>query len=93
MESIPNTSGVGSGSSNSNCTRDNDPDKDEITRVKFRTLDGYRQIRDGWFNGKLELRLFVSYGTIDGVPVTLDKMFINNKLDYRNCGLFNCALR
>lgn len=90
---IPSSSGGGSGSASSNCARDNDPDKDEITRVKFKNIQAYRQAKDGWFNGKFELKLFITLGTIDGAAQTLEKIFINNENDYRYCGIFDCDPR
>lgn len=32
-------------------------------------------------------------GNINGVPQTLEKLFVNNEHDYRYCGIFNCDPR
>lgn len=83
----------GGGSSTTNCDRDVDPDKDELHRVKFTTIEAYRQARDGWLNSRFELKVIITLGTINGVGQVLEKMIINDENEYRYCGIFNCEPR
>jgi hypothetical protein len=92
LAGLPSSSGGGNSGSTS-CDRDIDPDKDELHRVKFKTIEAYRQARDGWLNSRFELKVIITLGTINGVPQVLEKMIINDENEYRSCGIFNCDPR
>uniref|UniRef100_UPI0040474B08 hypothetical protein n=2 Tax=Roseivirga sp. TaxID=1964215 RepID=UPI0040474B08 len=68
-------------------------DKDELCRAKFTSMQEYRRARDGWVNGKLELRVVITIGNSNGQPFTLNKSFTRHESEYRSCGIFDCDPR
>ncbi|MCE7994675.1 MAG: hypothetical protein HEP71_22060 [Roseivirga sp.] len=72
------------------CERDSNPAKDELTRIKFTTIQAMREAADLWFGGDMEIKAVITYITAAGTPHTLTKMYFGKRTDFRNCGLINC---
>jgi hypothetical protein len=74
---------------NPTCDRDNNSGKDRLNRLKFNSMDLFREVNE-WFDGGQEIEVTIIFAIPNGNISSLKKFYTGSDSDFKACGLFNC---
>ncbi|WP_075348952.1 hypothetical protein [Algoriphagus marinus] len=74
---------------NPTCDRDSNSGKDRLNRLKFNSMQDFRDVNE-WFDGGQEIEVTITFAISNGNISSVKKFWTGSDSDFKDCGLFNC---